>query len=306
MFQSTSSRKRIFTKGNETVESSIRWRDFVDVAKPGIVFGNAFAVVGGYFVGTGTINWTTLLSLTVGAAAIIAASCVINNYLDRDIDKHMHRTAKRPSVTGTIPLDIAMYYATLLYAVGFGLLLWQTNMMVVLLGLACALLYTVVYGYAKRHTHYATLIGAVPGALPPAIGYVAAVGTFDLGATLLFLIMFSWQIPHFYAIAIRRQQDYQRAGIPVMPAAKGLPRTVWEMRFFGIAFIVLCFLLSRLGYTGFMFGLGMVAVGLYWLVPMFSPDWRTHTVETAKLVFKRSMLVLMTLCSFWALTHVLL
>ncbi|MCA9327820.1 heme o synthase [Candidatus Saccharibacteria bacterium] len=286
--------------------ATIQWRDFVRVTKPGIVFGNTFAVVGGYFVGTGTIDWPAFLSLLVGSAAIIAASCVVNNYMDRDIDKHMKRTAARPSVTGAIPLDIAMYYATMLYVVGFGLLAWQTNLLVVGLGLVCALLYTLVYGYAKRRTHYATLVGAVPGALPPAIGYVAAIGSFDRGALLLFLIMFAWQIPHFYAIAIRRQKDYERAGIPVMPTVKGLPRTVWEMRLFGIAFVVLCFLLSRLGYEGFMFGLGMISVGLYWLVPMFSPNWRTHTVETATLVFKRSMLVLMTLCSFWVLSHVLL
>lgn len=283
------------------------WRDFLTVTKPGIVFGNTFAAVGGYFVATGTIHWSTLLGLTLGTAAIIAASCVVNNYMDRDIDKYMDRTAKRPSVTGVIPFNIAMYYAAGLYVIGLVLLFITTNIFTVLLGIIGALLYTVVYGYAKRRTPYGTLIGAIPGAIPPVAGYAAASGHLLDGAQLmLFLIMVAWQMPHFYAIAIYRQKDYERANVPVMPAVHGLARTVWEMRLYGIAFILLCFLLANRGYEGFMFGLGMTALGVYWLIPMFSPDWRFKTAELGKIVFKRSLVVLMALCSFWVLTHVLL
>ncbi len=283
----------------------MQWRDFVTVTKPGIVFGNTFAAVGGYFVATSNIG-LSLLGLLIGTAAIIAGSCVINNYMDREIDRHMARTAKRPSVTGAIPYEIAMYYATGLLLFGSAVLFFTTNLLTLAIGLLGALLYTVVYGYAKRHTHYGTLIGAVPGALPPVAGYAAGMGELTGAAALLFLIMVTWQMPHFYAIAIYRQKDYERAGIPVMPAARGLARTVWEMRLYGIAFLVLCFLLANRGYEGFMFGLGMTALSLYWLVPMFSPDWRNRTSELGRLVFKRSLLVLMGLCSFWVLTNVLL
>lgn len=282
------------------------WRDFVTLSKPGIVFGNVFAVVGGYYVGTNMTDWPVLLSLIVGSGAVIAASCVINNYLDRDIDIHMKRTAKRPSVTGVIPPKVGMYYAAFLYVLGLGLLLWQTNALVAGLGAAAAVLYTAVYGYAKRRTPYATIIGAFPGAAPPVAGYAAATGQLDLGALLLFLIMFCWQMPHFYALAVYRQQDYERAGVPIMPAAKGLARTVWEIRFFGVAFIICCFLLSRLGYAGFMFGLGMTVLGFYWLATMFSPDWRNKPDEVGRRVFKRSLLVLMCLNAFWVLSNVLL
>lgn len=284
----------------------MQWRDFVAISKPGIVGGNTFAALGGYYVATNLTHWSVLFGLVFGTGAIIAASCVVNNYLDRDIDRRMKRTAKRPSVTGAIPVSIAMYYAAALYVVGFILLLLLTNILTVAIGFVGAVFYTAVYGYAKRRTAYGTLIGALPGATPPVAGYAAAAGHLDLGALLLFLVMFAWQMPHFYAIAIYRQNEYEQAGLPVMPAVHGLARTVWEMRIFGIAFVVLCFLLSRLGYEGFMFGLGMTALGLYWLVPMFSPDWRVKTVETGKLVFKRSLIVLMALCSFWILSHVLL
>ncbi|QQS18246.1 protoheme IX farnesyltransferase [Candidatus Saccharibacteria bacterium] len=210
----------------------MRVKDFVIVAKPGIVFGNVFAGVGGFFVGSpDVVKWPALFGLIAGMTAIIAASCVVNNYLDADIDARMKRTAKRPSVTGVIPLRVGRIYAAMLYALGFVLLLWLTGVPTALIGLFGAVMYTMVYGYAKRRTPWATFIGALPGATPPLAGYVAATGRFDEAAWLLFIIMLAWQMPHFHAIAIRRLADYTAANIPVMPGVHGLPRTVWEMRF---------------------------------------------------------------------------
>ncbi len=282
------------------------WRDFVTLAKPGIVAGNLLAAIGGYFVATGTIHLATLAGLIFGTGLVIAGSCVINNYLDRNIDSHMRRTAKRPSVTGVIPLSIGLWYAAVLLVVGFALLLLLTNLLTALVGLTGMVFYTVVYGYAKRKTHLGTLVGSLPGATPPVAGYVAVTGHLDVGALLLFLILIAWQMPHFYAIALFRLDEYKDAGLPVLPAVKGLSRTVWEMRLYGIAFVILCFILSRLHYEGFMFGLGMVALGGYWLAAMFSPEWRTQTDRLARLVFKRSLLVLISLSLFWILSHVLL
>lgn len=282
-------------------------RDFVLLAKPGIVFGNAFAAVGAFFVGSpDTVRWSALLGLALGIVAIIAASCVVNNYLDRDIDAHMKRTAKRPSVTGTIPLRIGRIYAGLLYLLGFGLLLSLTNFKTALIGLFGAIMYTAVYGYAKRHTPWATFIGAFPGATPPLAGYVAATGRFDQAAWLLFVIMFAWQMPHFYAIGIRRLKEYNAAKLPVMPAVHGLARTVWEMRLYGVAFMAGCYLLARWGHAGFMFGVAMIAISLYWLQPMFSPNWRLQSEQIATTVFKRSLHVLLALSFFMAMSHVLL
>ncbi|QQS69776.1 protoheme IX farnesyltransferase [Candidatus Saccharibacteria bacterium] len=282
-------------------------KDFVFVAKPGIVFGNVFAGVGGFMVGSpDAVGWSSLFGLAAGMTAIIAASCVVNNYLDADIDARMKRTAKRPSVTGAIPLQIGRIYAAVLYVLGFGLLFGLTNLKTALIGLFGAVMYTVVYGYAKRRTPWATLIGAFPGATPPLAGYVAATGRFEEAAWLLFIIMFAWQMPHFHAIAIRRFEDYKAADIPVMPGVHGLARTVWEMRLFGLAFITACYLLARWGHAGFMFGLATVAVGMYWLQPMFSPHWRRDREDIAKVVFKRSLLVLLVLNTFMTLSHVLL
>jgi protoheme IX farnesyltransferase len=183
----------------------VKVKDFVFVAKPGIVFGNVFAGVGGFFIGSpDSVNRPALFGLITGMTAIIAASCVVNNYLDADIDARMKRTAKRPSVTGAVPVRIGRIYAAALYLAGFSLLFGLTNLKTALIGLFGAVMYTVVYGYAKRHTPWATLIGAFPGATPPLAGYVAATGRFDEAAWLLFVIMFAWQMPHFHAIAIHR------------------------------------------------------------------------------------------------------
>lgn len=282
-------------------------KDFLTVVKPGIVFGNAFAAVGGFFVGSpDEVRLSSLLGLTVGTVCVIAGSCVINNYLDRSLDARMRRTRKRPSVTGSIPVRMAMLYAGVLLAAGLLILLWKTNPLTAGIGALGALLYTIIYGYSKRKTHHGTFVGAFPGATPPLAGYVAATNQLDLGAWLVFAAMFAWQMPHFYAISIRRLEDYRAAGLPVLPAVKGLSRTVWEMRLYGLLFPLLCYWLAHEGYAGFLFGATMILISLYWLLPMFSPNWRSETIATAKEVFKRSLVVLLVFCIAMTLSHVLI
>lgn len=285
----------------------MKLKDFILVAKPGIVVGNALAVLGGFLFGCPNgVSGAALFGVVFGSLLVIAASCVVNNYLDRDIDRLMQRTAKRPSVTGVIPYRTARYYAAVLYVLGFGLLLWLTNVSTAAIGFSGAVLYTLVYYAAKRRTYWGTFVGAFPGATPPLAGYVAATDELNQAAVLLFIIMFAWQMPHFYAIGIFRAEDYKRARVPVLPIAKGLSRTVWEMRIYGLAFIVSCYLLARWEQAGFMFGLAMIILGAYWLQPMFSPNWRHDQGAIARLVFKRSLHVLFGLCFFLAMSHVLL
>lgn len=290
-----------------TTAPRIRLKDFVVVAKPGIVVGNVCATIGGFLLASKNgVNITALVGVAIGTLLVIAASCVVNNYLDRTIDRKMSRTRQRPSATGTLPFRVAMLYAAALYVVGFTLLLWLTNVPTAAIGFLGALFYTLVYGYAKRHTHHGTLIGSLPGATPPLAGYVAASGVLDQGAWLVFAAMVAWQMPHFYAIGIRRLEDYKAAGVPILPAVKSLGRTVWEMRIYGIGFVIICYLLAHWGYAGFMFGFGTITLGLYWLQAMFSPNWRTDTEKTAKTVFVRSLHVLLGFCFFMAMSHVLL
>jgi len=285
----------------------MKLKDFILVIKPGIVVGNTAAALGAFLAGSrGAIVVPALYGVVLGTAGVIAGSCVVNNYLDRDIDAKMTRTARRPSVTGALPADILKIYACVLYVIGFGCLAWLTSVPTLIIGLAGAFLYTVVYDYIKRRSSWGTWVGAIPGATPPLAGFVAANIHLDQAAWLLFATMFAWQLPHFHAIGVWRRDQYRAASVPVLVATKGLSRTVWEMRIAGMAFTVLCFLLARWAGFGFMFGTAMVVLGLYWLVPMFSPHWRRDTTTLARTVFKRSLHVLLGLCFFLAMSHVLL
>lgn len=285
----------------ETRDKKLRLKDFIVVTKPGIIFGNLLVAVGAYLFGAGRHpELPTLTGLFFGTGLVIAGSCVLNNYLDRNIDARMTRTARRPSVTGAIPLRIALPYATVLILVGC-ILLWRyTNPATMYIGLIGAVWYVAIYGLVKRTTHWSTLIGTISGSTPPLAGYVAATNSLDVVGWSLFAILVAWQMPHFYAIALFRARDYASAGLPVLSVAKGLRRTVLEMRLYAILFVLsvsALFLASRL--TGTVYGL-MLGVALWWL-------WQCNTpvegdgVRWARRVFRTSLLILPIFALLWAL-----
>lgn len=211
----------------------MNWKKYLTVTKPGIVVGNLMVTIGAYlFASDLEPEFLTFLGLTIGTICVIAASCVLNNYLDRSIDASMERTSKRPSVTGAISLRIALPYAGVLLALGSWLLWNYTNAYTCWVGLFGAFWYVVVYGIVKRTTPYSTLIGTISGATPPLAGYLAAAGRFDVVAWCLFALLVFWQMPHFYAIAIFRAKEYRQAGLPLLNLQKGLSRTVFEMRIY--------------------------------------------------------------------------
>lgn len=198
-----------------------RLRAYYQVTKPGIVRGNAVhTLAGALFASAGGVLWKEMVGVLVGTSLVIASACVANNYMDRGIDARMKRTKKRPSVTGQIPFRNAMAYLVFLLAVGLVVLYLTTSLLVISIGLIAYLLYVFVYGLAKRTTIHSTVIGAVPGALPAMAGYVAIDGQLSVGAWLIFLLVFTWQMPHFYAISVFRRSEYKEAGLPVLGAVK--------------------------------------------------------------------------------------
>ncbi|HVI60940.1 MAG TPA: heme o synthase, partial [Candidatus Saccharimonadales bacterium] len=185
------------------------------LTKPGIIYGNALTATGGFLLAA---KWQIDLSLfaaTIGGTClVIASACVINNYIDRGIDKQMARTQRRATVTGKISGPWAIIYGLALGISGFALLVLFTNALVALIGLAAYIDYIVLYGVSKRASVHGTLVGSIAGAAPPVAGYCAVTGRLDLGALIIFLIMVCWQMVHFYAIAIRRADEYRAAKIP--------------------------------------------------------------------------------------------
>lgn len=170
-------------------------------------------------------NIITLLIMVVGTAMVIGGVCALNNYYDRDIDSVMSSKQARPSIDGTFTGSqiLQIGYGTMLVGL---VLLFLINITTGILGLLAAFGYVVLYSiYAKRHYVSNTVIGALPGAMPPLIGWAAIDPNLHIIALALFLMMFAWQPPHFYALAIKRSDEYSKAGVPMLPSVKGNART---------------------------------------------------------------------------------
>ncbi|MDN6115147.1 MAG: heme o synthase, partial [Enterobacterales bacterium] len=199
-------------------------KQYLQVTKPGIIFGNLISVIGGFFLASkGSLDVPLFIATMVGVSLVVASGCVFNNYIDRDIDKIMERTKNRVLVKGLIAPKVTLTYATLLGLAGVALLYVAANPLAALLAVIGFIVYVGVYSlYMKRHSVYGTLIGSLSGAAPPVIGYCAVSNEFDAGALILLAIFSLWQMPHSYAIAIFRFKDYQAANIPVLPVVKGI------------------------------------------------------------------------------------
>lgn len=266
-------------------------RSYYILTKPGIVRGNLYTALGGFFLGSrGSVELGTLLAMFFGTAFIISSACVFNNILDRRIDSIMKRTAKRPLVTGEIGVLNALVFGTALLIIGSGLLYFFANTLAFAVGMVGVIFYVLVYGYFKRATVHGTLIGSISGAIPPVIGYTAATGIIDLGAVLLFLILVAWQMPHFYAIGIFSKDDYRNASIPVLPVVGGHGKTKREMVWYAVLFVVSLCLLTVFGYTGFLYLVIMLLAGGVWLNTVLQ-DVADHNRWAIK-VFKQSIVVL--------------
>jgi protoheme IX farnesyltransferase len=286
--------------------ASDRLRDYYWLTKPGIVWSNVMAASAGFLLmSRWRTGWWTLFATLIGTSLIIASACVINNYLDRGIDAKMERTKKRALPSGRIPVSAALTYAAVLGIVGFLVLGLWTNGRVVLIGAVGYFSYIVLYGIGKRRTVHGTLIGTISGATPPVAGYAAATGRLDGGALLLFLILVAWQMPHFYAIAMRRHDDYDAAGLPVLPVVKGMRRTKMEIIAYTGLFAIFVSLLSLFGYAGAAFVIVMGPLGLYWLWRGIEGFDREDDKKWGGQMFGLSLLILLALCGMLALGNVL-
>jgi protoheme IX farnesyltransferase len=241
-------------------------KNYYRLTKPGIIYGNAITTIAGFLLASkGHVNFGLLLAALAGVSLVIASACVFNNLLDRDIDSKMERTRNRAMVSGTIPKHSAVIFGIVLIVLGSFVLAKWTNLLTLSIGLAGFLVYVALYTPLKRRSVHGTLVGAVAGAVPPVVGYCAVSNKFDLGAVLLFLILVSWQMPHFYAIAIRRLDDYAKANIPVLPVKKGIYFTKINILIYTLLFIVLTILMFVYRYTGYLYLAAAVLLGLYWL-----------------------------------------
>lgn len=242
-------------------------KQYLQVTKPGIIFGNLISVVGGFLLASkGSIDYPLFLATLLGVSLVVASGCVFNNYIDRDIDKKMERTKNRVLVRGLIAPSVTLVYATLLGIAGFALLYIAANPLAMWLAVMGFVVYVGVYSlYMKRHSVYGTLIGSLSGAAPPVIGYCAVTNEFDAGALILLAIFSLWQMPHSYAIAIFRFKDYQAANIPVLPVVKGISVAKNHITVYILAFMIATLMLTLGGYAGYKYLIVAAAVSVWWL-----------------------------------------
>lgn len=269
--------------------------NYIKLFKPGIVRGNTITAAGGFlFASGGIIDFSLLVALLAGAALIMAGACVLNNYIDRGIDSKMKRTEQRALVTNAVSGKVAILYGLTLSVTGFGILATFTNNLALAVGIVGFVDYVIIYGYAKRRTHHSTLIGTIAGATPPVAGYVAVSGRIDLAACLLFIVLVFWQMPHFYAIAINRQKDYKKAGLPMLPIVKGIARTKIEMSIYGVLFVLATTSLYVYGLAGFIYLFLMLILSLYWLKLITDGFLVKDNIAWANKIFGFSLFVLLS------------
>lgn len=277
-------------------------RTYYYLTKPGIVYGNALMAAAGYFFGAhGSPSLAVFVAMLLGICAVMASACVYNNVIDRDIDLKMERTKKRAVPTGTVSAFHALIFANVLLVIGIILLVFGANPLTALVAAGGHIAYVVLYGIAKRKTVHGTLVGTLSGSTPPVIGYVAATGQLDLAALLLFLVLVAWQMPHFYAIAIFRRDDYANAGIPVLSVVKGLDATRKQI----IAYVALLVLATiALGVYGGVSLLGTMIVilaGLYWLYVCLQRVEQGEVIGWARKQFGWSLILLLIMAATWSL-----
>lgn len=279
-------------------------RAYYILTKPGIIYSNAMTAVSGYiFASLWRVQPLVLLSLVVGTMLLIASACVLNNYIDRPLDRRMQRTQKRALVTGAVSGRSALLFALALGVLGF-VVLRGTNALTVAIGLLAVFSYVVLYGLAKRYSVHGTLVGTLPGAASLVAGYTAVAGRLDLTALLLCLVMVAWQMPHFYAIAVRRLDDYKNAGLPVWPVRYGMKSAARQVVAYIVLFVVSGVLLTLAGRTGIIFAAAMTVLGCLWLRRAW-PGLHAHNDRWARDTFLFSLIVLVALAVLLPLGAVL-
>jgi heme o synthase len=251
-------------------------RDYIELTKPSITWLILMSTGIGYFFGLpGAPSWwefltrIDLLSLfhtILGTGLIASGTAALNQWSERDADRKMARTRMRPLPAGKLTSGNALAFGVALSVAGFLELTFGVNLLSGLLGLFTLVSYLFLYTPLKQVTWWSTTVGAVPGAMPPLIGYAAASGAITREALVLFAILFLWQFPHFYSIAWMYRDDYARAGIRMLPVVEPDGRsTSRQIVLFGVALIPVSLIPGLLGMGGTIYVVGALLLGLWFL-----------------------------------------
>lgn len=279
-------------------------RDFVSLTKPGLSGLVLFTTAGGMWLSGHARPWWAWAWALIGTAGTVGAANAFNCVIERDSDRFMPRTSLRPLPTGRLEATPALVFALVLAAFSLPVLTAGTNALTGLLGVLALLSYVLVYTPLKSRSHWAMQVGAVPGALPPLMGWTAASGAIEVPGLILFAILFFWQLPHFIAIALFRKNEYRAAGLTSLPLAKGDD----VARVHAVGYLVALFVVSMLpvtvGLSGRLYlvtavvlGLGFLAEGVRGVVTHGDARW-ARRLFGASLVYLTVLFTVLAL-DFW-------
>lgn len=266
---------------------------YVEMTKPRILTMVLVTTVLGFAMGGQGIYFYDILVYTLfGTALCSAGAGVLNHYLEREVDARMDRTRNRPLPTGKVEPGVALAYGLLLSVSGTVLLYVLVNPLAALLACSTVVLYVLIYTPFKRVSWLNTPVGAIPGAIPPMIGWAAATGNLGLGAWILFAILFLWQHPHFYAIAWMFREDYRKGGFKMLPVVRPDGKSTFRQSLAAAILLIPVSLLPTLNHmSGWTYFVGALLLGLYFLAACVR--WRISTTTLdARKVLRASVIYL--------------
>ena len=252
---------------------------YAALTKPDVSLLVLITTAAGYYMGArGPVNWLHMLDAVLGTGLIAAGTAALNHYIERDSDRCMRRTASRPLPSGVLQPWEALLFGLALSIAGALYLYFTAGRLAAIVGSVACVTYLLAYTPLKKRTVWATFVGAFPGAAPPMIGWVAASGSVDAGAWLLFAILFLWQFPHFHAISWMYREDYARAGIQMLPVVdREGNRTFRQILVTAGLLIGVSLLPTALGLAGKIYLLGaLVLCGLLLQVCVWAASSKTN------------------------------
>ena len=279
---------------------------FYELCKPRVVMLLVFtAVIGMFLAVPGMVPWEPLVYGTIGIGLAASSAAAINQVVDQKIDKEMRRTKGRPLPTGNVSNSQALFFAIALGVISMLILTFLVNGLTAWLTFLSLIGYAVIYTmYLKHATPQNIVIGGAAGAAPPVLGWVAVTGSIDPNSLLLFLIIFAWTPPHFWALAIHRRDEYAKADVPMLPVTHGIEYTRLQVLLYTIIMIAVTLLPFATGMSNLIYLAGVLilnAIFLYYAIKMQSGKDETIPIKT----FSYSILYLMLLFALLLIDHYL-
>ena len=259
-------------------------RDLISLTKPRLSSQVVFTAAGGLYLAPGEMSTPRMVLTMLTIAATVGAANAFNCYIERDSDRFMARTRNRPLPAGRMEPSVALGFALLLALLAVPSMVLTVNRLTGLLGLIAFASYVFVYTPLKAHSQVAMLVGGLPGALPPLMGWTAVTGRLDAGGLALFALLFAWQMPHFLAIALFRQREYAAAGLTVTPLEHGDVSTRWQLLAWTVALLPISLLPTYLGFAGWFYfaaalllGLGFIGLAVKGVAGRLGAPWARKT-----------------------------